>query len=99
MNTIPTTLQEIVADFIENMSESLKATFKNTTEDNLIAFHSGWGKGIRNQYNLWHDEVLVKALGAEHPDDASMIIIKAVWKALREPDSTTAQVTPKGKNT
>ena len=86
MNTIPTTLQEIVADFIENMSESLKATFKNTTEDNLIAFHSGWGKGIRNQYNLWHDEVLVKALGAEHPDDASMIIIKAIWKTLREPE-------------
>ena len=29
--TTPTTLQEIVADFIENMSESLKATFRNTT--------------------------------------------------------------------
>ena len=25
----------------------------------------------------------MKAIGADHPDDASMIIIKAVWKALR----------------
>ena len=85
--TTPTNLQEIVADFIEDMSESLKATFRNTAEDNLIAFHSGWGKGIRNKYNLWDDEALVKAIGADHPDGASMIIIKAVWKALRESES------------
>ena len=69
MNTkaTPTTLQEIVADFIENMSGSLKTTFRNTAEDNLVAFHSGWGKGILNTYNLWHNSALVKSLGAEHP--------------------------------
>ena len=80
----PTKLTEIVEDILKDMSESLKVTFRNTDEDNLIAFHPGWGKGIRNKYDLWHDKALVKALGAEHPDDASMIIIKAVWKALRE---------------
>ena len=85
--TTSTTLQEIVADFIDNMSESLKATFRNTAEDDLIAFRSGWGKGIRNKYNLWQDNALVKSLGADHPDDAAMIIIKAVWKALRESES------------
>ncbi|MCY3742874.1 MAG: hypothetical protein OXH00_17810 [Candidatus Poribacteria bacterium] len=85
--TTPITLQEIVADFIEDMSESLKATFRNTAKDDLIALHPGWGKGIRNKYNLWHDNALVKSLGVDHPDDASMIIIKAVWKALRESES------------
>ena len=89
MNTTstPTKLQEIVSDVIEDMSESLKATFRDTTEDNLIAFHSGWGKGIRNKYNLWDDNELVKTLGAEHPDDASMIIIRAVWQQLQDAET------------
>ena len=39
----------------------------NTEGDNLIAFHPGWGKHIRNKYNLWHDGELVKSLGAHHP--------------------------------
>ena len=77
-------LQEIVEDYIEDMSESLKATFRKTDEAALDAFHPGWGKGIRNRYNLWHDKALVKTLGAEHPDEASMIIIRAVWKTLLE---------------
>ena len=69
MNTTstPTKLQEIVSDVIEDMSESLKATFRDTTEDNLIAFH--------------------KTLGAEHPDDASMIIIRAVWQQLQDAET------------
>ena len=90
---------KVIKDILKDMSEADKATVVNTAEEDLIQFHNSWGMGIRNRYNLWHDKALVKALGAEHPDDASMIIIKAVWKALREPDSTTAQVTPKGKNT
>ena len=84
---------------LKQMSEADKATVIDTAEDDLIQFHNSWGRSIRNGYNLWHDKALVKELGTEHPDDASMVIIKAVWKALREPDSTIAQVTPKGKNT
>ena len=65
MNTTstPTNLQEIVVDFIEDMSESLKATFRDTEEEDLIAFNPGLGKGIRNTYNLWDDKALVYALG------------------------------------
>ena len=83
----PTTLPEIVEDILKDMSEADKTTVMNTTEDDLIQFHNSWGMGIRNGYNLWHDKALVKELGAEHPDDASMIIIKAVWKALQEKES------------
>ena len=84
----PTTLPEIVEAILKSMPEADKTTIVTTDEEDLIQFHDNWGRSIRNGYNLWHDEVLVKALGAEHPDDASMIIIKAVWKALREPDRT-----------
>ena len=81
-----TKLTEIVADFLKDIEDPLKTTLMNTKEDYLIAFHSSWGKEIRNKYNLCHDEALVKELGADHPNDASMIIIKAVWKALKEPN-------------
>ena len=69
------------------MSEADKATVMDIAEEDLIQFHNGWGMGIRNGDNLWHDMALVKALGADHPDEASMIIIKAVWKALQEKES------------
>ena len=83
----PTTLQEIVADILKSMPEADKTTIITTPEDDLIRFHDGWGRGIRNAYDLWHNPVLVEALGADNPDDASMVIIKAVRKALQEKES------------
>ena len=80
----PTTLIEIVEDILKQMSEADKTTVMDTAEEDLIQFHDGWDMGIRNGYNLWHDKALVKELGAEHHDDTSMVIIKTVWKALRE---------------
>lgn len=42
MNTnTATTLQEIVADCIENMSESLKPTFRNTTRNTPYTLDPG----------------------------------------------------------
>ena len=79
-----TTVAEVVADIIENMSEADKAKVVNTPENDLIQFHHGWGTGIRKDYNLWQNPALVKATGKENPDDASMVIIKAVWQALRD---------------
>ena len=84
----PTKLTEIMEAILKDMSEADKATIIDTEEDDLIQFHNSWGRSIRNGNNLWHDKALVKELGAEHPDDASMIIIKAVWKTLQ--DSETA---------
>lgn len=78
------TVADVVEDIIENMSEADKANVVNTPEDDLIMFHHEWGKHIRNHYNLWQNPALVKATGKEHPDDASMVIIKAVWQALRD---------------
>ena len=83
----PTTVKEVVDDIIENMSEADKATVVNTSEDELILFHDEWGMGIRNHY-LYRNHALVRATGKEHPDDASMVIIKAVWQALRESEET-----------
>ena len=83
----PTTVQEVVEEIVEGMSEADKANVVNTSEDDLIMFHHGWGTGIRNHY-LYQNQALVRATGKEHPDDASMVIIKAVWQALRESGET-----------
>ena len=83
MSTL-TTVEEVVVDIIDNMSEADKTEVLHTAEKELIWFHHGWGRQIRNQYNLWQNTELVKATGTVHPDDASGVIIKAFWKALRE---------------
>lgn len=83
MNNL-TTVEEVVVDIIDNMSEAEKTKVIHTAEKDLIAFHHGWGRQIRNQYKLWQNTELVKATGTAHPDDASGIIMKSVWKALRE---------------
>ena len=86
MNTTstPTKLSEIVEDIIKDMSEADKANVVNTVEEDLIQFHHGWGTAIRDHYNLGQNKALVKATGKEHPDDASMIIIRAVWQQLQD---------------
>ena len=89
--TILTTVTDVADDIIENMSEADKANVVNTSEDDLVLFHHGWGTGIRNHYNLWRNKALVDDTGAEHPDDASMVIIKAVWQALRDSGKTYRQ--------
>ena len=77
-----TTVAEVVADIIENMSTADKAKVVNTPEETLIQFHLGLGTAIRKDYNLWRNQALVKATGEEHPDGAANVIIKAVWQAL-----------------
>lgn len=50
-------------------------------ERDLINFHFGWGMSIRNELGLWQgNKELLRSCGSKkmHPDDASMVIIKAV---------------------
>ena len=51
-------------------------------------FHMGMGTWIRNQFGLWHgNQKLFEACGG-HPDSASMVIIDAAWRCLREMEGT-----------
>jgi len=65
------------------MSEKDKELVRKTKGGDLIMFHHGWGTGIRNYYGLWrgNQKLITSACGMPcHPDDASMIIIRAVWQ-------------------
>ncbi len=83
----PTTVKATVADILKGMPEESVRIVKSTAKDDLIKFHHGWGTGIRNHYGLWrgNKELLRDACGGDacHPDDASMVIIEAVWEELR----------------
>ena len=83
----PTTVESTVKDILSTMSEKDKELIRKTKRQDLIMFHHGWGTGIRNYYGLWrgNKELIISACGAPcHPDEASMVIIEAVWKKLQE---------------
>ncbi|MBA3066421.1 hypothetical protein FP828_08020 [bacterium] len=82
---LPETVDEAVSQILDGMSADDKKSLKNTQKKDLIKFHFGWGMGIRNGFGLWNpDSPLLKSMGEVHPDDASGVIIEAVWKKLQE---------------
>ena len=80
------TLNGVVADILNSLPAQEVENVKNTTEKELSLFHLGWGMRIRNEY-LHGNERLMHNIGVDHPDDASSIIIKRVWRILRGEES------------
>ncbi|MBY0461171.1 MAG: hypothetical protein K2V38_27935 [Gemmataceae bacterium] len=81
---LPKTLDEAVVHLLSVLSDESKARVRGTLERDLILFHHGWGTGIRNDLGLWgRNPELLASCGSPHPDDASMVIIRAVWRALQ----------------
>jgi hypothetical protein len=83
----PVTVEAVVVDIIASLSAEDKKRVRDTSDKDLIRFHFGWGAGIRNHYGLWrgNTQLIESACGGPcHPDDASMIIIKKMWEALRQ---------------
>lgn len=86
----PATIAAAVGQIVVGMTESDKTTLRATPREDLIAYHRGWGRSIRNEFGLWggNDALLAdcgRAAGRahSHPDECSMLIIEAVWDALR----------------
>ena len=65
--------------------EAEQAKIAYMREDELVTLHLGLGMWIRNNLGLWQGNVaLLEATGEAHADDASGVIIRAFWLALRE---------------
>lgn len=82
----PTTVREAVQDFLSHASFLTKARIRFTAREDLIGFHFGLGMGIRNRYGLWRGNsalILSACSRMCHPDDASMVIIEAIWLELK----------------
>ena len=81
----PRTLDEAVRRIIDDMGDAGRKMVRDTKKEKLILFRHGWGTGIRNEFGLWRGNTnLLADCHAEHPDDASMVIIEAVWQRLQK---------------
>lgn len=83
--TPPTTVDEAVNRLLIILNEPERMAIASAEEDELIEFHFGLGAAIRNAFALHNpsSELLLDCGTSIHPDDASLIIIKSLWKQLR----------------
>lgn len=84
----PKSIEEAVDRLLELLSKEDIQSLKNAKEEDIIKHHFSLGAFIRNEFGLWkgNRELLEaccgKGLGI-HPDDASSVIIEALWKRLQ----------------
>lgn len=82
---IPRTIEECCQYLDLYLDDDLKQFFKtNTEEDSASASHHTLGRRIRNSWGFWTKDTILfhylTALGLEHPDDMSGIILYFYWK-------------------
>ncbi|MCX5884424.1 MAG: hypothetical protein NT096_00675 [Proteobacteria bacterium] len=86
----PKTVEEAVDRILSSMPEKAKERVKNTPRENLGRFHFSLGLSIRNNFHIWFNKDLLRSCRSLRPcgseymfgDEASMIIIEALWKKL-----------------
>jgi hypothetical protein len=81
----PRTLEAAVDRIVTALDDDSRRLLLSTPQDRLIEFHMGWGMGIRNDFGLWgrNPELLADCGSSEmHPDEASTIVMRAVWNRL-----------------
>ena len=81
----PTTVEAAVR-LLQGMVPKIEQTkIAAMAEDELMALHFGLGQWVRNHLGLWGDNAaLLQATGEINADDASGVIIRAFWQALRD---------------
>ena len=87
----PLTVDEAVDRLCADISLNDEILLSSITEESLVDLHFSLGHKIRNEYGLWsgNDALLEscrKFAGDEnlHVDDASMIIIRALWEKVKK---------------
>ena len=84
----PKTIEEAVKVILSTMTDTEKELIRSSTEEKLTDFHLGLGTEIRNKLGLWdYNYELLISCGELEPDEASMVIIKAVWETLQNEQS------------
>ena len=86
-NGLPSTVQEAVDAALQRMCKADKTYVAKMGKDEFRpALHHSLGRAIRNEFGLWSgNEALLKACRRKHPDDASAVIVTAIWKSLQKP--------------
>jgi len=88
---LPKTVDEAVDILVPNMPLKDKVIIANMTKGELTSLHMTLGTYIRNRFGLWTGNKALldscrsySGLDDIHTDDASSIIIRALWDKLRK---------------
>ena len=82
----PKTVDEAVTRLVTTMSDAEKIEVRDKKKTDLIEYHLNWGMGIRNEFGLRKGNTdLMADCHTQEPDEASMVIIEAVWQKLQKP--------------
>jgi hypothetical protein len=81
----PTTIDAAVRALLGLVPAEELEKITRMSEGDLINLHLGLGQWIRNNFGLWREnQGLMQATGASEPDDASGVIVKALWQRLQD---------------
>ena len=84
----PRSIEEAVQLLLTRLPEKDQQTIRMMAEEDLSSLHFSLGNYVRNEFGLWGSNVeLLKACcpdsSLQNADDASMVIIKALWWKLQ----------------
>jgi len=81
---LPRTVAEAVNELVYTLEQAEKDEIAAMAEGDLIGLYFGLGVRIREDFGLWRENpVLLASSGKSNADDASMVIIRALWARLR----------------
>ncbi len=82
--TLPKTVDEAVERLVAELGRYDLKEILAKTRDEMIDYHFSSGMQIRSVFGLWgRNPELLRSCGKLHPDDASGVILKALWDRLR----------------
>lgn len=84
---IPTDLDDCFKELKKMLPADLVEKMKSGTEKNMIKYHFGLGRWMRNNWGLWSQSRLreyFKKLGLAHPDDMSSVVLNSFWRHLNK---------------
>lgn len=82
---IPSNLDECFLILLEMATEDQLTEFRGCTEKDLVTYHMGLGRWMRNEWGLWSGGSLkdyFEKLGLCHADDMSGVILTSFHKYL-----------------
>lgn len=87
LNPLPRSVTQVVDRIVKGIRPELRKTLLKAKREDLVQFQHGWGTGIRNALCLAagnNDQLLRSACDGKlcHPEEASMVIMEAVWDRL-----------------
>jgi hypothetical protein len=84
-DAFPTTIEAAVRLLQGLVPENEQLKIAAMAQDELISLHFGLGQWVRNHLGLWGaNPALLAATGEANADDASDVIVRAFWQALRD---------------